>query len=103
MKRSYHNYSVYILTNKQRGTLYIGMTGGIDDRIERHRQGKGSFFTAKYNLTKLVYQEDFQYVNDAIAREKQLKSWQRDWKIELIEKDNPEWKDLYKPLRGDSE
>ncbi|MGO2103530.1 MAG: hypothetical protein ACTH3E_10840 [Psychroflexus halocasei] len=54
-------------------------------------------------MTKLVYQEDFQYVNDTIAREKQLKNWHRDWKIELIEKDNPDWKDLCKPLKRDSD
>jgi|SRR5690625_215817 len=98
MKRSYHNYVVYILTNKPRGILYIGVTGGIDDRMERHRKGEGSKFAAKYNLKILVYFEEYQYINDAIAREKQLKNWHRSWKINLIEKVNPEWKDLYKPL-----
>lgn len=99
MKRAYHNYTVYILTNKPRGTLYIGVTGGLDDRMQRHKDGKGSRFTKKYNLTKLVYFEEFHYVNDAIAREKQLKRWHRQWKIDLIEKENPTWKDLYRPLR----
>lgn len=98
MKRAYHNYTVYILTNKAHGTLYIGVTGGLDDRMERHKDGKGSKFTRKYNLTKLVYFEEFQYVQDAIAREKQLKRWHRKWKINLIEKENPTWKDLYKAL-----
>lgn len=94
MRRSYHIYWIYILTNKMRGTLYIGVTGGLDDRIERHILGEGSSFTRKYNLTKLVYYEEFQYVNDAIAREKQLKNWHRQWKINLIEEVNPNWKDL---------
>ena len=98
MKRVYHSYHVYILTNKPRGILYIGVTGGLDDRMERHRKGEGSVFTAKYKLKKLVYMEEFQYIKDAIAREKQLKNWHREWKINLIESENPEWKDLYKPL-----
>ncbi|GGE32167.1 hypothetical protein GCM10010832_10580 [Psychroflexus planctonicus] len=82
------------MTNKPKGVLYIGVTGGIDDRIERHKAGKGSKFTKKYNLDKVVYIEEFQYVNDAIAREKQLKRWHRQWKINLIEQDNPKWDDL---------
>ena len=77
----YHNYWVYIITNKPRGVLYIGVTGGIDDRMERHVSGQGSKFSAKYKLKLLVYYEEFQYVQDAIAREKQLKRWHREWKI----------------------
>jgi putative endonuclease len=99
-KRSYHNYWVYILTNKPNGTLYIGVTGGIDDRMERHLKGEGSKFTAKYKLKMLVYFEEFQYVDDAIAREKQLKNWHRQWKINLIEEHNPGWVNLWK---GDAE
>jgi len=97
-RRSYHNYRVYIITNKPRGVLYIGVTGGIDDRMERHVSGKGSKFSAKYKLKLLVYYEEFQYVLNAIAREKQLKRWQREWKINLIEKSNPNWENLWKPL-----
>ncbi|AOR28462.1 excinuclease ABC subunit C [Formosa sp. Hel1_33_131] len=97
-KRVYHNYWVYILTNKPRGTLYIGVTGGIDDRMERHIKKEGSKFTAKYNLKRLVYYEEFQYIFDAIAREKQLKNWHREWKINLIESENPDWANLWKPL-----
>lgn len=93
-KRAHHCYYVYIMTNKPKGVLYIGVTGGIDDRIERNKAGKGSKFTKKYNLDKVVYIEEFQYVNDAIAREKQLKRWHRQWKINLIEQDNPKWDDL---------
>ena len=92
----------YIITNKYRGTLYVGVTAGIDDRMERHKRGEGSRFTRLYRLTKLVYYEEFQYIDDAIKREKQLKNWHRDWKINLIEKNNPDWKDLYKPLDSET-
>lgn len=68
-KRYYHNYWAYILANKPRGTLYIGVTGGLDDRMERHMRNEGSKFTAKYNVKQLVYFEEFQYVLDAVARE----------------------------------
>ncbi|MBN4085502.1 GIY-YIG nuclease family protein [Flavobacteriaceae bacterium AH-315-B10] len=98
VKRAYHNYWVYIITNKLKGVLYIGVTGGIDDRMERHVEGKENSFASKYKLTQLVYFEEFQYIDDAIAREKQLKNWHRQWKINLIEKDNPDWKNLWKPL-----
>ena len=94
-KRTYHNYWVYILTNKPNGTLYIGVTGGIDDRMERHFKGEGSKFISKYQVKMLVYFEEFQYVNDAIAREKQLKNWHRQWKINLIEETNPNWDNLW--------
>ena len=65
-KRVYHNYWVYILTNKKNGTLYIGVTGGIDDRMERHTKGEGSSFASKYNLKLLVYFEEFQFIDKAI-------------------------------------
>jgi putative endonuclease len=71
--------------------------------MERHVAGKGSKFAARYNLNKLVHLEEFQYVNDAIKREKQLKRWHRQWKINLIESTNPEWKDLWKPLDQDQD
>ncbi|WP_299099995.1 GIY-YIG nuclease family protein [uncultured Winogradskyella sp.] len=94
-KRDYHNYWVYIITNKKNGVLYIGFTGGIDDRMERHTEGKGSSFASKYKLKRLIYFEEFQYVNDAIKREKQIKNWRRQWKINLIEESNPNWDDLW--------
>lgn len=100
--RVYHNYWVYIITNKPKGTLYIGVTGGIDDRMERHIIGEGSKFTSKYKLKMLVYYEEFQYVNDAIAREKQLKNWHREWKINLIEESNPNWLNLWKQLDSET-
>ncbi len=101
-KRAYHNYWVYIITNKPRGVLYIGVTGGIDDRMERHTLEIGSDFASKYKLKILVYFEEFQYINDAIAREKQLKNWHRQWKINLIEKVNPDWINLWKPLDSET-
>lgn len=101
-KRAYHNYWVYILTNKPKGVLYIGVTGGLDDRMERHSERKGSFFTSKYRLKRLVYFEEFQYVEDAIKREKQLKNWRRDWKISLIEKENPNWDKLWERLDSET-
>lgn len=66
--------------------------------MERHTLGEGSDFAAKYKLKILVYYEEFQYIDDAIAREKQLKNWHRQWKINLIEQENPEWKNLWTPL-----
>ena len=97
-KRVYHNYWVYIITNKPKGTLYIGVTGGIDDRMEKHTSEIGSLFASKYKLKRLVYFEEFQYINDAILREKQLKNWHRQWKINLIESINPNWENLWNPL-----
>jgi putative endonuclease len=97
-KRVYHNYWVYIITNKADGVLYVGMTGGIDDRMEKHFAETGSHFASKYKLKRLVYFEEFQYVEDAIKREKQLKNWKRQWKINLIEEENPNWENLWKPL-----
>lgn len=90
-------YHVYILSNKRNGTLYIGVTNNIYSRILIHqlKQNQNSF-TAKYNLDRLVYYEEYQYIAEAIAREKELKRYRRQWKIELIEKNNPTWKDLSK-------
>jgi putative endonuclease len=91
-----HNYYIYILTNKRNGTLYVGVTNSLLTRSFQHKLKENpNSFTAKYNIDKLVYYENYQYINDAIAREKQLKNWQRSWKIELIEKENPVWLDLF--------
>jgi putative endonuclease len=91
---------VYILTNIERTTLYIGVTSNLNQRIWDHKQGKGSEFTAKYKLSILLYAEEFDSLSDAIAREKQLKAWRKDWKWELIKKSNPELIDWYPTLRG---
>jgi putative endonuclease len=95
VRRAYHNYWVYIITSKPRYTLYIGVTGGFDDRMERHQLGKGSAFASKYHLTRLVYFEEFQFIEEAIQREKQLKNWHRNWKIALIEQNNSNWENLW--------
>jgi len=91
-----HRYYIYILANKRNGTLYIGVTNNLFNRIFQHKlkQNKNSF-TAKYNINKLVYYEIYQYIEDAIKREKQLKKWKRQWKIGLIEKENFTWRDLF--------
>ena len=86
---------MYILASKRYGTLYVGVTADLLHRVEDHKSGAVEGFTKKYNVHMLVYYEEHQYIEEAIAREKQLKKWNRDWKIELIEKDNPEWKDLF--------
>ena len=96
MYKTIHQYYVYLLTNKKDGTLYIGMTNDLERRIFEHKQKLIDGFTKKYGLNQLIYFERFQYVNDAIKREKQLKNWNRQWKIDLIEIENPDWNDLAK-------
>lgn len=88
------NFYVYILASKRNGTLYIGITNNLEARIQQHREGRASSFTQKYHIHTLVYYESFHYVEDAIKREKRLKHWKREWKINLIEKDNENWEDL---------
>ncbi|WMJ73274.1 GIY-YIG nuclease family protein [Cytophagaceae bacterium ABcell3] len=91
--------SVYILTNKSRTTLYIGVTADLVARVQEHRYKLyPNSFTARYNLTVLVYYENFHSIEEAIAREKQLKGGSRKKKVELIDKFNPEWKDLYEDV-----
>ena len=96
MYRKEYNFYLYILASCQKGTLYIGITNNILNRNFQHKikYDKNSF-TAKYNVDKLVYYETYQYIQDAIQREKQMKAWKRQWKINLIEKENPEWRDLF--------
>jgi len=91
-------YFVYILASRKNGTLYIGVTSNLPKRVWEHKNNLVEGFTKKYNVHNLVYFEQTENVNSAIQREKQLKKWKREWKIELIEKDNPEWKDLYKKI-----
>ncbi len=90
-----NRYYVYILASKRNGTLYIGITSNLFKRIYEHKNNLVEGFTKKYNIHNLVYYEITEDVNNAISREKQLKRWKRNWKIELIEKNNPKWKDLY--------
>ena len=89
------NSYIYIMTNKPNGTLYIGVTSDIVKRIYQHKNKLADSFTKRYNLNKLVYYEVYDEIDEAIKREKQLKFWKRDWKIELIEKMNNDWNDLY--------
>ena len=91
-------YYVYILASKKDGVLYIGVTNNLVRRIYEHKKGMTDGFTKKYNVKNLVYYETHSEINEAIKREKQMKKWYRKWKIELIEKSNPEWKDLYYEL-----
>ena len=86
---------VYILTNKPYGTLYIGVTSDLVKRIWEHKSKLVAGFTTKYKTDKLVYYEMFDDILLAIAREKRLKEWQRQWKLELIQGMNPNWNDLY--------
>jgi len=88
------NYYIYILASKKNGTLYIGMTNDLVRRIFEHKSGSIEGFTKKYSVDKLVYFESTTDVNEAIAREKRLKKWKRQWKIDLIENSNPDWRDL---------
>lgn len=85
---------VYILVNYTKTTLYIGVTNNVEHRVGQHKSKANRGFTSRYNLKYLVYYEEYQYVYDAITREKQLKKWNRKWKERLINEANPEWKDL---------
>lgn len=85
----------YILTNKAHGTLYIGVTADLVRRIHQHLTGEGAGFSKRHRLTKLVWFQEHASIENAIDNEKQLKRWRRDWKINLIERANPNWSDLY--------
>jgi len=90
-----HKYYVYLLASKKDGVLYLGRTKDIEDRTLKHKTEKyKNAFSKRYQTKKLVYFEEFQWVQDSIAREAKLKKWKREWKIALIEKDNPKWLDL---------
>jgi putative endonuclease len=94
--------SVYIMTNKMNTTLYTGVTSELSTRVLQHKQKTHpKSFTARYNLTKLVYFEDFDYIEEAIAREKQIKAGSRAKKIALIDSQNPMWEDLYNDIKDD--
>ncbi len=88
-------FYVYILASKRNGTLYIGVTSNIIQRVWQHKQQSVDGFTKKYNIKDLVYFEVHDNAENAIKREKQLKKWRRAWKIKLIEENNQEWNDLY--------
>jgi len=93
-------YYVYLLASKKYGTLYTGVTNDLIKRVYEHKESLVDGFTKKYKVHQLVYYEIHDDVHEAILREKQIKKWNRDWKINLIEKDNPHWIDLYNELTG---
>ena len=94
MTKRFHNYYVYLITNKHNTVLYAGVTNDIERRIYEHKHRIFDGFTKKYNLTKVVYYEYFDQIDQAINREKEIKGWKRKRKNALVESLNPEWKDL---------
>jgi putative endonuclease len=91
MQQSY----VYILASKKNGTIYVGVTSDLVKRVYEHKQNLADGFTKKYNVHNLVYYEVHKEIEEAITREKQIKKWNREWKLKLIEEKNPGWEDLY--------
>jgi len=87
-------HHVYILTNKNHTTLYVGRSKQLKVRLKQHKNNSSKTFTGKYNVNKLVYFESSKYVNNSIKRERQIKKWNREWKINLVNSLNPDWKDL---------
>jgi putative endonuclease len=96
----FKNFYVYILASKIGGTLYIGVTSNLVQRVAQHRMKLVKSFTEKYDVSLLVYFEQFDDAENAIKREKQLKKWNRAWKVRLIEENNPNWGDLYPGIAG---
>ena len=94
MFKTLHQYYVYLITNKKDGVLYIGVTNNLERRMFEHKNKLVEGFSKRYNLTRLVYFETYPQITNAILREKRLKKWKRNWKINLINKENPNWNDL---------
>lgn len=92
-------YYVYILASRQNGTLYTGVTNDLIKRVFDHKNDFVEGFTQKYEIHLLVYYEEYDRIENALLREKRIKRWKRDWKIELIEKDNPAWEDLFHKIK----
>lgn len=95
-----HNYFVYMLASQPYGTLYIGVTNDLMHRVGQHRAGTASAFTRRYSVHRLVWFEYWTDIAGAIQRETSMKRWPRDWKINLLERNNPRWDDLYPGLAG---
>jgi putative endonuclease len=91
---------VYMMANRYRGTIYTGVTADIRARVWQHKQGAGSTFTTEHGLTRLVFVEPHDSIDEAIIREKRVKKWNRAWKIELIEQANPDWLDLWDTINN---
>jgi len=92
------SHFVYLLASRRRGTLYVGVTNDLLKRVWQHKQGLVEGFTKRYGIKTLVWYEQTDSIESAMTREKQIKKWNRDWKVELIEKNNPQWKDLYEDI-----
>jgi putative endonuclease len=92
------SYFVYSLAGRRKGTLYVGVTNDPTKRVWQHKHGLVDEFTKKYGIKTLLWYEQTESIESAITREKQIKKWNRDWKIELIEVNNPAWKDLYEEI-----
>jgi putative endonuclease len=92
------HFFVYILASERNGTLYIGLTSNLPKRIAEHKNGIIKGFTSKYNVKNLMHYEIFDDFDNAVKREKAMKAWKRAWKLELIEKHNPDWQDLYEEI-----
>jgi putative endonuclease len=100
MDREVQGCWVYIMTNRYRGTLYVGSSTDLAARVFQHRQGRGSEFCAEHGLTRLVWAERAENLVEGKHHERRVKRWHRDWKIALIEKTNPDWDDLFDRLNG---
>jgi putative endonuclease len=94
---------IYFMSNQSNNVLYVGVTNNLVRRVAEHKAKINKGFTCKYNVNKLVYFEQFHLINDAIAREKQIKNWKREWKNELITKQNPDWVELSDSIGVDDE
>lgn len=91
---------IYMMSDRYRGGIYTGVTAYLPERITQHREGRGSDFVARYGFKRLVYAEQHNNIRDAIQREKAIKKWRRAWKIDLIERMNPDWDDLFDRFNG---
>ena len=93
-------FFVYIMANRRNGTIYTGVTNALAARIMQHKDGQGSVFTRRYGLGMLVYYEVHESISQAIQRESNIKHWSRKWKFDLIEAENPQWRDLFDEIDG---
>jgi len=98
MDREQRGGWVYLMADRYRGTMYVGVTADLPQRITQHRTGEGSDFCKRYGLKRLVWAEFVPDIRDCIAQEKRIKRWRREWKFALIEQGNPDWRDLFDTL-----
>ena len=98
MEMREHGGWLYIMADRYRGTMYVGVTAYLSERVQQHRDGTGSEFCAKHGLTRLVWAEHGDDIHTCIAHEKRIKRWRREWKFGLIERATPDWRDLFDTL-----